>query len=48
MVVLTVRINITAFVITVALKLGTVCFLIKMQHYKDVVFEKMVMSPYSV
>jgi len=48
MVMLSVRINITAFIITVTLKLGTVLFLIKMQHYKNVVFQKMVLSPYSV
>ena len=48
MVMLSVRINITAFIITMTPKLGIVHFLIKMLHYRNVVFQKMVLSPYLV
>jgi len=41
---LSMRINLTAFIITMTPKLGTVRFLIKMQHYKNVVFQKIVVS----
>ena len=48
MIMLSVRINLTAFITTMTPKLVTVHFLIKMQHYKNVVFQKMVLSPYLV
>ena len=41
---LSVRINIIAFIITMTLKLGAVCFLIKMRHYENVVFQKFCMK----
>ena len=36
-----------AFIITVTFKVGTVRFMIKMQHSKNMVLQKVVLSPYS-